>query len=396
MAEGRKLRDVLPDEAYIQLKDKVYQHLDQIVIKEYRSGDLINEPDTPFKQKYVYHWYLLENFYAVGFNENPSTGWSFPVTKYGGRNHNYLRIIYHVKKILQEYPDVDQWTLRQMYYRLVARHIIPNTINEYKKLSSYLTTAREDGVVDYKKFEDRARKVLGYGDTGYESIDQFIENQIKDFLKSYRYFSYKQWLNQKDYIELWLEKDALSSIFKNVGDGFNLYTCPTRGYPSYSYVIEAVERFSEIDKPITILYFGDFDPSGLNIPDNLIERIYRYGDFDEGSITLERIALNPDQINQYQLPPAPAKRTDVRFKGFVEETGTDQVVELDALEPTILRDIIKEAISQYIDSHLWNEMIRKTSRVKERLKDIISNAEIDLDQDLIDELKEDEDEADEY
>ena len=244
--------------------------------------------------------------------------------------------------------------------------------------------------LDYKRFEDRLRKVLGWRDSGWSDPDDFITDMVERFGDMWKQFNYPQWHDQDYYLELWIEKDALSQLFNDVGKGFNVYTCPSRGYPSYSFVMDAVTRFHDEEKPIILLYFGDFDPSGLNIPVNLIERINRYGDFEEGKVTLKMIALNLEQIRQYQLPPAPAKKTDVRYKKFVETTGTDQVVELDALEPPVLQSMIKESISLYIDPALWNETVRKTEAVRDKLMPLFDKAKdtIDFDEDLLNELNE--------
>ena len=290
---------------------------------------------------------------------------------------NYSRILAEVLVVLGTYPTIT-FTLRQMYYRLVAKQVIPNTLNEYKKLSRYMVKARENGEVDDDRFEDRARRVLGTGDTGYGSGEKFIEAQKERFLDSYKHFSYRQWLNQEEYLEVWLEKDALSTLFNQVANPLNVHTCPARGYPSYSYVMKAVERFWRAEKPIVILYFGDYDPSGLNIPENLIKRFRQYGQMDEDEISIERIALNIKQIRQYDLPPAPAKKSDSRFASFVMETGSDDVVELDALEPNVLQELIKDAITNHIDIDLWNAIVEKSDRMREKLKTVFDDADIDI------------------
>jgi DNA repair exonuclease SbcCD nuclease subunit len=56
---------------------------------------------------------------------------------------------------------------------------------------------------------------------------------------------------------------------------------------------------------------------------------------DANRISVERIALNWDQVEQYSPPPNPAKLTDSRGAGYVACTATSSW-ELDALEPTVL------------------------------------------------------------
>ncbi len=310
-----------------------------------------------------------------------------------GRQDNYNRIIAEVQVILEAYPGIT-FTLRQMYYRLVAKQLIPNTVNEYKKLSSYLVKARELGTVDDDRFEDRIRKVLGGGDRGWLDGNSFIKSQIRELKKSHEYFAYKQWRDQEEYIEVWLEKDALSDLFRRIADGLNVHTCPARGYPSYSYVMDCAGRILKAGKPAVLLYFGDFDPTGLNIPENLLTRVIKYSGLEEDEITLERVALNIDQIRQYSLPPAPAKRTDARFSAFVEATGSDDVVELDALEPNVLQEMIKRAITEHIDVDTWNRTARKSKRMRKKLKEVFDRANVEIDE-VEEEGDEHDDEADE-
>jgi len=298
-------------------------------------------------------------------------------------------VIDEVKKILEEYPDIKDWSLRQMYYRLVARLVLENTINNYKNLSRWLVEAREEGWIDYNLFEDRARKIVGTGDRIYETPECFIERRLRNFRNGWKYFAYPQWYDQEIYIEVWLEKDALSKIFSSVTDKYKVYTCPSRGYPSFSYVMDAVKRFERKDKPIKILYFGDFDPTGLNIPENLLQRFKSYGEYEHG-IELESIALNIDQIRQYNLPPAPAKKSDTRYNSFVEETGSDRVVELDALEPTVLQDLIKEALEEHIDADLWNKTVERSEKMQQKLKPLLEEVKIEFDEELLEDLFEEE------
>jgi len=308
-----------------------------------------------------------------------------------GRNDQYNRVVQATQAMLDKYPSVDHWSLRQMYYRLVATEVLENTINNYKNLSRWLTKAREDGIIDSRKFEDRSRKTHGSGDRNPDSPEDYMESRIKSLLNSYKYFEYSLWSDQEVYLEVWIEKDALTTLFNDVGRKYNIHTCPCKGYPSYSYVMEAVKRFWRIqerypDRPIKILYFGDFDPSGLNIPENLMERFVRYGNFEEGvDISLDRKALTIPQINQYELPPAPAKKSDVRYKRFTEITGTDLSVELDALEPYILQAMVKEAIEENIIADRWDAKLDESSEGREKLRIALQTLDLEVDWDVTEE-----------
>lgn len=75
------LRDVMPHELFGGSYDDTPAHklADVRVKAEYRPYKGGGDPAWPGPQKHVMFWVLLENGKAVGWNENPSHGWSFPV-----------------------------------------------------------------------------------------------------------------------------------------------------------------------------------------------------------------------------------------------------------------------------------------------------------------------------
>jgi len=169
-----------------------------------------------------------------------------------------------------------------------------------------------------------------------------------------------------------LEKDALSRLVSRVGNRYSVRTFPTRGYPSYSYV-QTMANYMQTrlgGKPTIVLYFGDFDPSGVDIERDLEDRLGRYGATE---YKVKRIALTADQIKQYNLPPMPVKRSDARAEGFMAEHG-DKSVELDALDPNLLQDTVEKAILDNISVRKWNARVRKIEElqvwIKTKLEDI--------------------------
>lgn len=75
------LRDVLPKEFFTEdmATKRIERHLNQVVVREIRHID--RDSAWPGPHRNVIYWWELENGYAVGWNENPSRGWSFPVIK---------------------------------------------------------------------------------------------------------------------------------------------------------------------------------------------------------------------------------------------------------------------------------------------------------------------------
>jgi hypothetical protein len=275
-------------------------------------------------------------------------------------------IVKTVREIVAEYRT--RMTLRQIYYRLVSRNAIPNHLNSYKNLSRILVSAREKGELPSHIMEDRGRTSVG-GDFGYESTEGFALNRLRSLKGCASDFTREMWANQDEYIEVWVEKDALSRLVSVACGGYRVKTCVGRGYSSYTYVADAVDRFVEKqDKQCTVIYLGDFDPSGLDITRDLGRRMAEYG---AEHVEIKRIALSKDQIKKYSLPPAPVKLTDARAEKFVDKHGKD-VWELDALEPNVLQQTIQDEIVRHVDGDLWQETREQIEKDKQEIEKTIN------------------------
>jgi hypothetical protein len=277
---------------------------------------------------------------------------------------DYATVVSESLAIFKQYNIA--MTLRQLFYRLVSKHVFPNTLQSYKTLSKMLVKARERGEVPDRYLEDRTRTTIG-GDGGFEDPESFIDAYTRWFKNSWERFTMPLWANQPKRIEVWVEKDALSRLCSDASEEYNVITCPSKGYSSYSYVKRAVSRIaSDYDgKNVTVLYFGDYDPSGVDIERDLGDRLARYG---ADNVEVKRIALTIEQIQKYNLPPFPAKSSDPRLAKFMADTGGTDAVELDALEPPVLTDLIVEAIQNHMDKDLWAERLTEMADRKEELR----------------------------
>ncbi len=283
----------------------------------------------------------------------------------------YEKIVEEALEVFKQYDSA--LTLRQLYYRLVSKHLFPNTINSYKRLSRIMVKAREQRDVPVNCLEDRSRRILGRGDTGYASAEEFLRRRITGLKESYKEFTMLMWDDQPKYVIVSLEKDALSRLMSDIANQYSVRTFPTRGYPSFTYVnrMATYIRNRLKDKPTVVLYFGDFDPSGIDIERDLEDRLRKY---DAGDFKVIRIALTKDQIQQYDLPPMPVKRSDARSEGFLESYG-DQSVELDALDPNTLKFMVAQSIASNIDLDLWSKKEERIASLKVWIKGKLDDME---------------------
>ena len=146
-----------------------------------------------------------------------------------------------VKVILEELQEYKPLTLRQIYYQLVGKDYIENNKSQYTMLSGLLKWARIDGYISWDDIEDRVR-VLHSG-AGWSDNEQFIKDELNNFLAGYR----RDLMQTQDkYIEVWIEKDALSSIFKRVTLPYCISTVVCRGFSSVSFLNNFIDFFTYI------------------------------------------------------------------------------------------------------------------------------------------------------
>ncbi len=266
-----------------------------------------------------------------------------------------------INKIIEEYQrEGYKLTLRQLYYQLVSRDIIPNVQNEYAKLGGLLVKGRMAGIVDWEAIEDRLRvPFLPYWVSGIsEAIDDTIEQYRLDRQEG-----------QENYIEVWVEKDALSGVLKRITSHYHVRLMVNRGYSSCTALHDAYERLKEKENSY-ILYLGDHDPSGLDMIRDIRERLEEFGVFTE----VKHIALTKKQVEKYNPPPNPAKITDPRAKWYIAEHGKTSW-EVDALNPKTLHELIKTSVESLIKLGLFEEKIAQEEIDKEKLREFKEKSE---------------------
>lgn len=270
------------------------------------------------------------------------------------------------KQVIRQYGDT-KLTVRQIYYRLVSAHAIPNSDSSYRLVKESLVDARRAGTISYRHIEDRTRSIHQYhtaykiSETTYAVRNEASEESAESFMNGYldtiediaNKYTIPRWWMQPTKVMVFVEKQALSSLFQSVTDELAVDLVVCRGYASLSLLYEIAKS---LDNPpdyverIKLLYFGDFDPSGADIERAITDSLRN--DFGVG-FDIEHVAITMDQIAEYQIPPAPAKTTDSRYDGFLADTGVAWQVELDAIEPKQLQVIIRDSIEQYFDDDIY-------------------------------------------
>lgn len=255
-------------------------------------------------------------------------------------------------------------TLRQVHYRLVARAdtTYRNNQADYNALSKWLVRDRLDGIIPWEFVEDRMREPR------YVQMWSGLSELTEAVLRSYRR---DVWDNQPSYLEVIVEKDALSGIFEEVLRPYGVTLNVQRGYGSWTSLKEIADRCGS-GEGVALLYFGDFDPSGEDMARSLEERLSDSnlpggGCFPE----ITKCALTYEDIAEYQLPPDFAKSTDTRRAAFVEQYG-DVAVELDALPLDVLRGRIRSEVEARMDLDALSETRHLERQDRDELRGLLS------------------------
>lgn len=307
-------------------------------------------------------------------------------------------------------------TLRQLYYQLVGKDYIPNHDAVYKKLSGILDDCRYSGLVDWKAIEDRGR---------VPHLDYYVRDVPDALDDTINHYKLDRQRDQDFHIEIWTEKDAISAILKRITQKFHVYLAVNKGYTSSSAIYSAYNRFVQAmlnGKRVIVLYFGDHDPSGLDMVRDIDDRIrkmtlngrnmgpimqselystwgdsedfdlkyenedewwaYRKFDFEDEeesfvfnhdrafldwAFEVRQVGLSMEQIKELKLPPNPAKITDPRAKGYIEKYGNVSW-EVDALDPEALMEIISAAVVDIIDMDKYEVITGQEEVDKKDLK----------------------------
>lgn len=302
-----------------------------------------------------------------------------------------LEVIERCVQILEKYA----WqgytlTLRQTYYQLVANDWFPDSrrwtqVNKkwvrdpngtknaepnYKWLGDLISKARLAGLIDWDYIEDRVRETVT--PAHWESPAEIVRVAA-------RQFAIDKWSNQPRRVEVMAEKDAVSGILEPVCKELDIPFTANRGYSSQSFMYrrgKAIKEMLQNGQDVHVLYFGDHDPSGLDMDRDVEARLRQFAGISEsdGGLEVVRLALTWAQIEEHEPPPNPAKLSDSRAGLYIAQHG-DESWELDALEPRLLASLVREHVERLRDDDLWEEAVAREDEMREQLDKAIEAME---------------------
>lgn len=271
-----------------------------------------------------------------------------------------LELIERVNKVVNEYAAQGYGlTLRQVYYQLVARGYIPNNERSYKNIGNLINDGRLAGLIDWNSITDRTRNLRRNSHW----------SKPADVILSAKYsYLLDKWQGQPNYIEVWVEKDALVDIVGQACTSLDAPYFSCRGYTSQSEMWSAAQRFIRQGNRNgrIIIHLGDHDPSGIDMSRDIQDRLNLFG----SDVYVKRVALSMEQIRTYNPPPNPAKITDSRASKYIDKYGNESW-ELDALEPKVITDLISSEVKSYRDDVIYQAVCDKEKEEKVELQMLV-------------------------
>ena len=260
------------------------------------------------------------------------------------------------KGIVEDLRDYWPLTVRQVYHAYIAQFALPSVPRIYRQVKDLLMWARVNGEVPWEVLEDRTRTVLRT--SAWRSQKGFVDAHRDHVLTDYRR---DLQAGQTQRLEVWIEKDALAHIAQRAARTYTVPVGIARGFSSGSFkhdCWERIERAAADEQRTVILYFGDLDPSGAYMPED-IARAFRE-DFGAGDlVSVYQCALLPAQVAEHGLPASvdAFKPSDSRAAWFLRTFGEGQpCVELDALPAPTLEALVEESIEAWMDLGLVEQI----------------------------------------
>jgi hypothetical protein len=239
-------------------------------------------------------------------------------------------------------------TVRQVFYQATVRGIVEKAETGYAKVQTDLTLMRQAGELPYGWLADNTR--WQRKPRSFDSVQQALEHTAQFYRKNL-------WTDADSYVEIWLEKDALAGVILPITAMNDVPLMVARGYASLSFLHSAAEYINTLAGPTYIYHLGDFDPSGVNAGEKIEETLWEMA--PDAEIYFKRLAVTEAQISAWGLPTRPTKATDTRAKNFGSIS-----VELDAIEPNTLREIVANAIEEHLPGHQYE--VLKAAEESER------------------------------
>lgn len=224
-------------------------------------------------------------------------------------------------------------TARFIFYRATTLGLVPKTQQGYRVVQREVANMREQGSMPFEWIADNTRWMRK--PDSYSDLHSFLEESAQLYRRDL-------WNESRHYVEVWCESDSVAGVIGPVAAEWDVPLMVVRGYSSKTFAYTAAKAIEADGRPSYLYYFGDHDPSGVDIERALRESLFRYA--PNAEIYFERVAVTVEQIEHMDLPSSIKKEDDTRSRSFLGDA-----VEIEAIDADILRDLCREAIESHVN-----------------------------------------------
>lgn len=270
-------------------------------------------------------------------------------------------LIKQVKYLCMKYEADLPLTLRQLFYLLVANFEYPKTESSYTSLSNMMKKARRAQMIPMNWIRDD-----GFYQARIPTVND-ADDAVEGLLGMAKNLRLDRQRGQEERLMLWCEARGMVPVIEGIGRRYGVRLTTSGGFDSvtakHNFAKECAEYYKDTGIRTVILHVGDYDPSGELMFRVLEEDIFAFAMGIEwnSAPAWERIALTPEQIDEYELPSDPAK-SSTHDAGF-----TGEATQLEALEPDTLRSIVESAIEERMDMDLYEEVLNDEEELREEV-----------------------------
>lgn len=273
-------------------------------------------------------------------------------------------------------------TIRSVYYVLGSMNVIPLTRSGYKSLDAKMVKMRKDGMIEWGFFA--VKRGTSSVSSPYNDPDAWADHFVCRAKDAHKDYSLPRWFGQENLVEVWVEKDGLLGATANWLSDVDVTVRAPQGYGAWEFIHESMRSIqtefrSQKKERIHILYLGDLDPSGKDIPRFMEqEAIAHFEDILGMDVQFREIALSPEQVEEHNLPEQPDSaeviekiHRDPRLRWYQERYPPDTFVELDAfyaLATDAARALIRREVEAFFDDDAFEETREDEGRMQERIR----------------------------
>ncbi len=279
---------------------------------------------------------------------------------------------------------------RAVYYWLGSINEIPLLPRYYKQVNALTVDMRLKKEIPWGYFPV-LRGANGKSASTWISPEDFYNSYKSWFLRSSDYYEMPRWLDQPYHVEVWVEKLGLLPDIERATEGLDVQCRSLSGFPPWEFVysnVSDIKKYLEDrqeNAEFIVLYLGDLDPSGRDIPRQLNEALSYFGI----NATLRWVALMPEHIKKYNIPEMPTDNEvlakihrDPRYNGYMEWLADygihhEMFAELDAvnaINPDIISNELRPVIEEYYDESLLEEVQQEYENDKMKLENMLAEA----------------------